>query len=66
MQECVWHLCMRLGVRSVVSRPRFGCYSPVRTGSAGQAPGGKVARKVERTYIDVLFPLGSVVGPIGH
>ena len=49
-----------------VSRPRFSCYSPVCTGSAGQAPGGKVARrqggqearKVERTYIDVLFPLG--------
>ena len=34
-------------LKSVViagSRLRFGCYSPVRTGSAGQVPGGKVAR----------------------
>jgi hypothetical protein len=38
-----------------VSRPRFGYYSPVRTCSAGQAPGGKEARKVQRTYIHVLF-----------
>ena len=38
--------------KSVVSRPRFGCDSPARTGSAaqrqlkgsaGQVPGGKVA-----------------------
>jgi hypothetical protein len=28
---------------SVTSRPRFGCYSSVRTGSAGQVSGGKVA-----------------------
>jgi hypothetical protein len=28
---------------SVTSRPHFGCYSSVRTGSAGQVSGGKVA-----------------------
>ena len=41
-------------------------YTEVAEGSAGQAPGGKVARwqggkvagKVERTYIDVLFSSG--------
>jgi hypothetical protein len=58
-------------LRTVASRPRFGCYEPARSkfscaevaeGSAGQATGGKVARwrgvKVERTYIDVLSSLG--------
>jgi hypothetical protein len=34
-------------LKIVVSRPRFGYYSPVGTGSAGQAPGGKKGR----TYI---------------
>jgi hypothetical protein len=47
---------------SVASKPRFGCYSPARTGSAGQAPGGKVARwrgvKVVHICIDVLSPSG--------
>ena len=33
----------RIGLSSVVSRPRFGCYSPVRTGSAtrGVAKGSR-------------------------
>jgi hypothetical protein len=37
----------------VVSRSRFGCYSLIRTGSAGQVLGGKVASgsKVGRMYI---------------
>jgi len=59
------------GIATVAIRPRFGCYEPVSSrfscaevaeGSAGQAPGGKVARwrgvKVERTYTDVLSSPG--------
>jgi hypothetical protein len=41
-----------------MGRLRFGCYSSVGTGSAGQAPGGKEAKEAERTHIDALFPLG--------
>jgi hypothetical protein len=33
-------------------------YAEVGEGSAGQVQGDRVARKVERTYIDVFFSLG--------
>jgi hypothetical protein len=47
------------GIDVVTNRPHFGCYSPVRTGSAGQVPdgdmvsGGKtaLASKVGPVYI---------------
>jgi hypothetical protein len=38
-------------LRRVVSRPRFSCYSPARTGSAGQAPGGKVVKRQGRSNV---------------
>ena len=61
-----------IDVESVMSRPRFSCYSPARAGSAVQSwlrvqlgrlkvvrwQGGREARKAERTYIDVLFSSG--------
>jgi hypothetical protein len=43
---------------SVASRPRFGCYSPARTGSAGQAPaerGGLRQQGRSNVYINVLL-----------
>jgi hypothetical protein len=40
----IYGVSVFIGVIDVADRPRFGYYSLARTGSAGQAPGAKVAR----------------------